>query len=315
MGESSSIMSEKIYIAGHTGMVGSAIVRKLQLDGFTNLVLRSRHELDLLDGGAVRAFFAEQEPDYVIDSAARVGGIKANMGHPAEFLYENLQIQNNLIWAAKDSGVKKFVFLASSCMYPRACPQPMSEEFLFGGEPEPTNEAYAYAKISGLKLCEYVREQFGLNFTTCVPTNIFGENDNFDLDSSHVIPALMRRVHQAKVESRSHVVVWGDGTARREFLHVDDLASAIVWFLKDYDGSRFLNIGTGEDISIRELALTMKAVVGYRGEVVFDASKPSGMPRKLLDVSRLHAAGWHHAINFEEGLRQTYQWYQGTQAP
>lgn len=217
MRDSRLFKSAKIYIAGHNGMVGSAIVRRLRRGGFANLVLRDRHELDLLDGIAVRAFFEEQRPDYVVDSAARVGGIEANIGHPAEFLYENVQIQNNLIWAAKDTAVKKFVFLGSSCMYPKACPQPMAEEFLLGGEPEPTNEAYAYAKIVGLKLCEYVREQFGLNFATCVPTNIYGENDNFDIDSSHVIPALMRRLHQAKVEARNHVVIWGDGTARREF--------------------------------------------------------------------------------------------------
>lgn len=313
MRDSRLFKSAKIYVAGHNGMVGSAIVRRLRRGGFANLVLRDRHELDLLDGIAVRAFFEEQRPDYVVDSAARVGGIEANIGHPAEFLYENVQIQNNLIWAAKDTAVKKFVFLGSSCMYPKACPQPMAEEFLLGGEPEPTNEAYAYAKIVGLKLCEYVREQFGLNFATCVPTNIYGENDNFDIDSSHVIPALMRRLHQAKVEARNHVVIWGDGTARREFLHVDDLASAVVWFLQEYDGSRLLNIGTGEDISIRELAFTIKAVVGYGGELVFDASKPSGMPRKLLDVSRLHTSGWRHTISFEEGLRQTYQWFLETQ--
>ncbi len=290
-------------------MVGSAIVRKLRAEGFSNLILRSRSELDLTDGRAVRAFFDDHRPEYVVDSAARVGGIHANMTHQAEFLYENLQIQNNLIWAAKEFDVKRFLFLASSCMYPRGCPQPMREEFLLDGKPEPTNEAYALAKIAGVKLCEFVREQFGLDFNSCVPTNIFGENDNFDVGSSHVIPALMTRLHRAKLESQSEVVIWGDGLARREFLHVDDLASAVVWFLEHYNEAQFLNIGTGEDISIRELAEAMKTVVGYEGELVFDASKPSGMPRKLLDVTRLHEAGWRHEIGFEDGLRRTYQWY------
>lgn len=299
----------KIYIAGHNGLVGSAIVRALQRKGYANLVLKTRAELDLQDQIAVREFFNTERPEYVIDSAAKVGGIKANMTYPAEFLYENLQIQNNLIWSAKEVGVKKFLFLGSSCIYPREAPQPMKEESFGKGRPEPTNEAYAYAKIAGMKLCEYIYEEFGMNFASCMPTNIYGEGDNFNPETSHVIPSLIHRMHEAKISSAQEVVIWGTGVSRREFLHVDDLADAIVWLLNNYTEKQFLNIGTGEDISIKELATQIKELVGYEGTLVFDSTKPDGMPKKLLDVSKLHAAGWHHKINFEEGLRRTYDWY------
>lgn len=299
----------RIFVAGHRGLVGAAIVRRLQADGYTNLVLRTRSELDLMDQAAVRSFFATEKPEYVIDSAAKVGGIKANMTYPAEFLYENLQIQNNLIWSAKEHGVKKFLFLGSSCIYPRECPQPMKEEYFMQGKPEPTNEAYAYAKIAGMKLCEYIYDEFNLNFTSCMPTNIYGENDNFNPETSHVIPSLLRRMHDAKVTNAPEIVIWGTGVSRREFLHVDDLADAVVWLLQSYDQKQFLNIGTGEDISIKELAEQVKDLVGYEGKLVFDVTKPDGMPKKLLDVSKLHEAGWRHKISFEEGLKRTYKWY------
>jgi GDP-L-fucose synthase len=304
----------KIFVAGHRGLVGSAIVRKLEGDGYTNLVLRTRDELDLMDQAAVLNFFQTEKPDYVIDSAAKVGGIKANMTYPTEFLYQNLQIQNNLIWSAKEAGVKKFLFLGSSCIYPRECPQPMNEDSFMQGKPEPTNEAYAYAKICGIKLCEYIYEEHDMDFISCMPTNIYGENDNFDLETSHVIPSLMRRMHEAKVSNTPEVVIWGTGQSRREFLHVDDLADAIVWLLGNYDKKQFLNIGTGEDVSIKELAQIMKELVGYNGTLIFDAEKPDGMPRKLLDVARLHEAGWHHKIAFNEGLKRTYDWYLASQA-
>lgn len=299
----------KIFVAGHRGLVGSAITRKLQDAGYTNLILKTHDELDLLDQRAVKEFFETEKPEYVVDSAAKVGGIKANMTYPSEFLYENLQIQNNVIWSAKEVGVKKLLFLGSSCIYPRECPQPMKEEYFMTGRPEPTNEAYAYAKISGMKMCEYIYDQFNMNFTSCMPTNIYGENDNFDPETSHVIPSLIHRMHTAQVEKTPEVVIWGTGVSRREFLHVDDLADSVVWLLENYDDKQFLNIGTGEDISIKELAIMVKDLVGYEGELVFDSTKPDGMPKKLLDVSKLHDAGWHHKINFEEGLKRTYDWY------
>lgn len=299
----------KIYVAGHRGLVGSAIVQRLQYEGYNNLVLRTREELDLQDQIAVREFFNIEKPEYVIDSAAKVGGIKANMTYPAEFLYENLQIQNNLIWSAKETGVKKFLFLGSSCIYPRNSPQPMKEEYFSEGKPEPTNEAYAYAKIAGMKLCEYIYDEYNLDFTSCMPTNIYGENDNFDPETSHVVPSLIHRMHEAKVNRVSEVVIWGTGVSRREFLHVDDLADAVVWLLTNYTEKQFLNIGTGEDISIKELAEKIQLLVGYTGKLVFDATKPDGMPKKLLDVDKLHSAGWHHKIDFEEGLKRTYNWY------
>lgn len=299
----------KIFVAGHKGLVGSAVVRRLEKEGFTNLVLRTRDELDLTNQQAVRDFFEAEKPEYVVDSAAKVGGIKANMTYPTEFLYVNLQIQNNLIWSAKETGVKKFLFLGSSCIYPRDCPQPMNEDSFMTGRPEPTNEAYAYAKISGMKFCEYIYDQYKMDFISCMPTNIYGEHDNFDPETSHVIPSLLRRIHEAKVEGTPEVVIWGTGVSRREFLHVDDLADAVVWLLENYDDKQFLNVGTGEDISIKELAEMIQKLVGYEGKLVFDATKPDGMPKKLLDVKRLHDAGWHHKIDFETGLKATYEWY------
>ena len=304
--------TSKIYIAGHNGLVGSAVVRLLKKRGYTNIITRSRKDLDLMDKVSVNAFFMQEKPEYVVDAAARVGGIKANMEHPTEFLYENLEIQNNLIMAAKDTGVEKFLFLGSSCIYPRACPQPMSESSFMQGSPEPTNEAYAYAKISGIKLCEYIYNQTGAKFISCMPTNIYGPGDNFDLETSHVIPSLIRRFHEAKENGSKEVVVWGSGISRREFLHVDDLADAIIWLLDSYEKKDFLNVGTGQDISIKELAQKIKKLVGFNGDLVFDTTKPDGMPRKLLDVSRLHKAGWKHSIDFETGLKDTYEWYVGT---
>lgn len=299
----------KIYVAGHKGMVGSATVRLLTKKGYSNLVLRTSQELDLMDKQAVQTFFEAEQPEYVVDSAARVGGIKANITYPAEFLYENLQIQNNLIWSAMKIKVRKFLFLGSSCIYPRDSPQPMKEEYFMQGKPEPTNEAYAYAKISGMKLCEYIYDQYGMDFISCMPTNIYGPNDDFNPETSHVIPSLLRRMHEAEANNTPEVVIWGTGVSRREFLHVDDLADAIVWLLENYEDKQFLNIGTGKDISIKELAQTIKKLVGYKGKLVFDATKPDGMPKKLLDVSKLHEAGWQHKTSFEDGLRRTYEWY------
>jgi GDP-L-fucose synthase len=290
-------------------MVGAAVVRNLESKGYTNLVLRTRQELDLFDLEAVREFFKTEKPEYVIDSAAKTGGIKASMTHHAEFLYENLQIQNNVIWTAKEAGVKKFLFLGSSCIYPLECPQPMKEEYLLTSKPEPTNEGYSLAKIAGMKLCEFIYDQFGMDFVSCMPTNIYGSEDDFNPETSHVIPSLIRRMHEAKLSNAPEVVIWGTGNTRREFMFMDDLADAIVWLLENYDKKQFLNVGTGEEISIRELAETVKKMVGYEGKLVYDTTKPDGMPRKLLDVSKLHDAGWHHKTEFADGLKRTYDWY------
>ncbi|HEY1085849.1 MAG TPA: GDP-L-fucose synthase [Candidatus Saccharimonadales bacterium] len=299
----------KIYVAGHRGLVGSAIVRKLESLGFVNIIVRSRKELDLTDQVAVRAFFEQEQPEYVIDSAAKVGGIKANMTYPAEFMYENLQIQNNLIWTAKESGVKKFLFIGSAVIYPRDVEQPMKEEVFDQGAPDQANEAYAYAKIAGMKLCSYINSEYGVDFISCMPTNIYGENDNFDPETAHVIPSLIRRMHEAKISNTPEVAIWGSGNACREFLHVDDLANAAVWILGHYREKQFVNVGTGEDISIRDLALKIKKLVGYTGNLLFDPTKPDGVPRRLLDVSRLNKAGWQHEIDLDTGLSRTYDWY------
>jgi GDP-L-fucose synthase len=299
----------KIFVAGHRGLVGSAIVENLKAKGYNNLILRTRTELDLADPQAVKKFFQTEKPEYVIDSAAKTGGIKESMLHHAEFLYENLVLQNNLIWSAKEAGVKKFLFLGSSCIYPGKCPQPMKEEYFMTGKQEPTNEGYSLAKISGMKLCEYIYDQYGMNFISCMPTNIYGANDDFNPETSHVIPSLLRRMHEAKLNGTPEVVIWGTGASRREFLHVNDLADAIVWLLENYNDKQFLNVGTGEEISIKDLAQKIKKLVGYTGKLVFDATKPDGMPRKLLDVSKLHKAGWHHKIDFDDGLKETYNWY------
>ena len=299
----------KIYIAGHRGLVGSAIVRKLQADRYINLVLKSRKELELTDANEVKRFFNSEKPECVILAAARVGGIAANISYPTEFLIENLQIQNNVIGISLEYKVKKFLFLGSSCVYPRDCPQPMKEEYFMTGKPEPTNEPYAVAKITGMKLCEYIYEEHGKKYISCIPTNIYGENDNFDPEFSHVIPALMRRMHEAKINNQPEVIIWGSGNSRREFLHSNDLADAIVFLMKNYNEKQFINVGTGEDISIKELARLIQKVVGYRGKLVFDTTKPDGMPKKLLDVSRLHSLGWHHKIILQDGLTETYKWY------
>ncbi len=303
----------RIYVAGHRGMVGSAVVRLLRARGYANLVLRTHDELDLLDQGAVREFFRTEKPEFVILGAARVGGIKANMTYPADFLYENLQIQNNVIWTAHEVGVAKLLFLGSSCIYPRGCDQPMREEYLLAGKPEPTNEGYAIAKIAGMKLCEKIYEQYGQKFISCMPTNLYGEGDNVNPDSSHVIPALLRRFHEAKRDGAAEVVIWGSGESRREFLDVDDLAEAVLFLMERYDERQFLNVGTGEDVSIKELAFMIRDLVNYEGRLVFDATKPDGMPKKLLDVSRLHALGWRHRTALPEGLAKTYEWFKGQQ--
>jgi len=299
----------KIYVAGHTGLVGSAVVRRLKADGYSNVIVRTKKELDLLDTKQVDYFFSKERPEYVIDAAARVGGIKANMTYPAEFLYENLQIQNNIIWSAFKRDAQKLLFLGSSCIYPRECPQPMKEEYLLDGKVEPTNEGYALAKIAGLKLCEKIFTEHVRDFISCMPTNIYGPGDNFGDDSSHVIPALIRRFHNAKIAGDKEVVIWGSGASRREFLYVDDLAEAIVWLMNNYDGRDFLNVGTGSDVSIKELAGMIKEIVGFGGKLVFDTTKPDGMPKKLLDVSKLTALGWRSKIGLADGLKKSYGWF------
>ncbi|NET51810.1 MAG: GDP-L-fucose synthase, partial [Merismopedia sp. SIO2A8] len=275
----------KIYVAGHNGLVGSAIVRTLTAQGYTNLVVRSSRELDLRSQAEVKAFFEQERPDYVFLAAAKVGGIHANNTYRAEFIYDNLVIETNVIHSAYETGVKKLLFLGSSCIYPKLCPQPMKEEHLLTGFLEPTNEPYVIAKIAGLKLCENYCYQYGVNYISAMPTNLYGLNDNFDLANSHVLPALMRKFHEAKVNNKPTVEVWGTGTALREFLYVDDLADALLFLIENYDDTTFVNVGTGDEVSIKELALTIKAVVGYEGELVFDTSKPDGTPRKLLDIS------------------------------
>ncbi len=300
---------EKIFVAGHRGMVGSALVRRLQADGYTSLLTRTRQELDLTDRAALREFFAQERPEVVIDAAAKVGGIQANFQYPVEFLRDNLDIQNNLITAAADFGVRKLLFLGSSCIYPKFAEQPIREEALLTGALEPTNEPYALAKICGIRLCQAYARQYGKCFISAMPTNLYGPQDNFDLQSSHVLPALLRKVHEAKNSGADHVVVWGSGNPRREFLHVDDLAEACVFLLKNYDAPEIVNIGCGEDVTIRELAELICRVVGFTGELRFDSSKPDGTPRKLLEMSKLFSMGWRPKISLEEGVASTYQWY------
>lgn len=297
----------KIYIAGHNGMVGSAIVRKLQKEGFTNLVLRSSKELDLCNQQATAAFFEQEKPDYVFLAAAKVGGIVANNTYRGQFLYENLMIQNNVIHAAHIQGVKKLLFLGSSCIYPKFAEQPIKEEYLLTGSLEHTNEPYAIAKIAGLKMCETYRSQYGDHFISVMPTNLYGPNDNYDLQNSHVLPALLRKMITAKQNNEAVVEIWGTGKPLREFLHVDDLAAACYFLMQNYDGTDWLNIGVGEDISIKDLALLIKDVVGYNGELKFNTDKPDGTPRKLLDVSKLHALGWKAEIGLREGIEQVYE--------
>jgi len=297
----------KIYVAGHNGLVGQAIVRRLKSEGYSQIIVRDRAQLDLLDQAKVKDFFLEEKPEYVIDAAARVGGIKANITWPTEFLYENLQIQNNIIWSAFQTDVKKLIFLGSSCIYPQNSPQPMKEEYFLDGKPEPTNEGYTIAKIAGMKLCEKIKLEYRRDFISCVPTNVYGPGASFDSESSHVIPSLIKKFHEAKLANLPEVIIWGSGKNRREFLYVDDLAEAVIWLMNNYDGQDFINVGVGQDISIEELAILIKDIVGYEGKLVFDDSKPGGMAVKLLDVSKLTKLGWQAKTDLRNGLKKTYK--------
>jgi len=300
---------DSIFIAGHRGLVGSAILRKLRAEGFTRLLTRARAELDLQNRAAVEEFFGREKPAIVVVAAAKVGGIKANNDHPVAFLTENLLIQNNLISAAHAHGVRKLLFLGSSCIYPKHAPQPIPESALLGGQLEPTNEAYAIAKIAGIKLCQAYHREFGSNFISGMPTNLYGPNDNFDLETSHVLAALLRKAHEGKTARAREIVVWGSGTPRREFLHVDDLASACLFLLQNYDGPEIINIGTGADLTVRALAEMICDVVGFEGDLTWDASKPDGTPRKLLDIAKIKSLGWEPTIPLREGLVRTYEWF------
>jgi GDP-L-fucose synthase len=303
------LQDSTIFVAGYRGLVGSAIVRRLQRGGCNKLLLAGRDQLDLRSRDSVEAFFAANKPEIVFLAAAKVGGIHANNSYPAQFLFDNLQIQDNVIDAAYRHGAKKLTFLGSSCIYPKLAPQPIREDYLLTGPLEPTNEWYAIAKIAGIKLCQAYRREYGFNAISLMPTNLYGPGDNFDLSNSHVLPALMRKFHEAKANGDPQVVMWGSGTPRREFLHVDDLADAVVQLTGTYEGEDIVNIGVGEDISIRELAELMREVTGYQGEIVNDTSKPDGTPRKLLDVSRLHALGWEARIPLRQGIEDTYRWF------
>jgi GDP-L-fucose synthase len=298
-----------IYVAGHTGLVGSALLRHLQKNGYRNILVRTRQELDLRKSDDVRNFFSQAKPEAVVVAAAKVGGIKANSDYPVEFLLENLQIQNNVIAASFEFGVKKLLFLGSSCVYPKLAAQPICEESLLAGPLEPTNEAYAIAKIAGIKLCQAYTRQCGMNFICAMPTNIYGPGDNFDLEKSHVLAALIRKVHEAKLRNEHEVTIWGTGTPRREFLHADDLADALRFLLENYDSSEIINVGCGEDLTIRELVEIVATVIGFKIDVVFDTTKPDGTPRKLLDTTRLQALGWKPRISLLDGIQQTYQWF------
>ncbi|NQV53437.1 MAG: GDP-L-fucose synthase [Flavobacteriales bacterium] len=297
----------KIYVAGHRGMVGSAIVRRLQSDGYNNIVTRTSAELDLRNQAAVQSFFAAEQPEYVFMSAAKVGGIVANNTYRADFIYDNLMIEANVIRASHDFDVKKMLFLGSSCIYPKLAPQPLKEEYLLEGYLEPTNEPYAIAKIAGIKLSEAFRDQYGCNFISAMPTNLYGPNDNYDLQNSHVLPALLRKFHAAVQEGKQEVEIWGTGSPKREFLHVDDLADACFYLMLNYDDRGFVNVGTGTDVSIKELAEIVARVTGFKGRLVFDTSKPDGTPRKLMDVGRLHRLGWKHRIDLEDGVKAVYE--------
>ncbi|MBP8819301.1 MAG: GDP-L-fucose synthase [Syntrophomonadaceae bacterium] len=301
----------RIYVAGHQGLVGSAILRQLQAQGYQNIIIIPREELDLLEQEEVYRFFAREEPQYVFLAAARVGGIEANRSFPAQFIRENLLIQSHVIDAAFNYGVKKLLFLGSSCIYPALAPQPIKEEYLLSGRLEETNEAYAIAKIAGIKMCQAYNRQYGANYISVMPTNLYGPGDNFDLNTSHVLPALIRKFHEAKIRQDKKVVVWGTGKPRREFLHVDDLARACIFLMQSYDQPEIINIGTGKDISIADLASLVKNIVGYEGKIVYDHSKPDGTPRKLLDISKLTALGWQPQITLSQGIESTYRWFTG----
>lgn len=299
----------KIYVAGHRGLVGSAIIRNLTGKGYHNIITRTHRELDLTSQPEVREFFEKEEPEYVILAAAKVGGIHANHSTPAEFIYENLMIQNNVIHSAHLNKVKKLLFLGSTCIYPKMAPQPIPETALLSGPLEGTNEAYAVAKIAGLEMCKFYKLQYEDNYISCMPTNLYGPNDNFDLNNSHVLPALIRKFHEAKERNTDYCEIWGTGAPLREFLHVDDMADASVFLLENYDGIQHVNIGTGEEISIKDLAYLIKGIVGYEGSLKWNTSMPDGTPRKLTDVTKLHGLGWKHKISLEEGIRSTYQWF------
>ena len=301
--------TDRIYVAGHRGLVGSAIVRNLREKGYENLLGRSHKELDLTDQAAVRDFFQKERPDIVVLAAAKVGGINANNTAPAEFAYENMQIQCNVIKCAHDYGVKKLLFLGSTCIYPRMAPQPIPEEALLTGPLEETNEAYAIAKIAGLEMCKFFKRQYGDDFISCMPTNLYGPEDNYDLEGSHVMPAMIRRFHEAKAAGVPFVELWGTGAPLREFLYVDDMADACVFLLEHYNGEKHVNIGTGEEISIKELAETVRRIIGYEGEIRWNKNMPDGTPRKLTDVSRLHELGWTHKVGLEEGIKRAYNWF------
>ena len=301
--------NSKIYVAGHKGLVGSALVRNLEAKGYTNVIGRTFEELNLTIQADVNKFFEEEKPEYVILAAARVGGIHANNTYPAEFIYDNLMIQNNVIKAAHDFKVKKLLFLGSTCIYPKLAPQPIKEEYLLTGALEETNEAYAVAKIAGLEMCKFFKRQYGDNFISCMPTNLYGPNDNFDLQSSHVLPALIRKFHEAKVNHQPTVEVWGTGTPLREFIYVDDMADACIFLMENYDGEQHVNIGTGEEVSIRQLAETVKEVVGFEGDLIFNTNMPDGTPRKLTTVDKLHALGWKHKVSLKDGIQLAYDWY------
>lgn len=296
----------KIYIAGHRGLVGSAILRRLNSEGYGNLLTRTSIELDLRRQDQVERFFEEEKPEYVFLAAAKVGGILANSTYPGQFLYDNVMIQTNILECARIHKVKKLLFLGSSCIYPRDCPQPIKEEYLLTGPLEPTNEAYAIAKIAGIKMCQAYRKQYGCNFIAVMPTNLYGPNDNYDLETSHVLPALIRKFHEAKEKGQPYVTLWGSGKPRREFLHVDDLADACLFLMKHYNEGEIVNIGTGEDLAIRDLAEIVRGVVGYEGEIRWDTNNPDGTPRKVLSLKRFHYLGWHHQIDLQSGIKDTY---------
>ena len=302
-------LNARIFVAGHRGMVGSAIVRKLTELGYTKIITKSRKELDLINQFQVNQFFHFERPEYVFLSAAKVGGIKANNDFRADFIYENITIQSNIIKASHDNGVKKLLFLGSSCIYPKMSPQPIKEEYLLTGLLEPTNDAYAIAKISGIKMCQSFNQQYGTNFISVMPTNLYGQNDNYDLNNSHVLPAMIRKFHEAKLEGKDKVEIWGTGTPMREFLYVDDLADACCHLMLNYNSSEVVNIGTGIDITIKDLALTIKEVVGFQGNIYFNTDMPDGTPRKLLDVSKLKGLGWEYKISLREGIEKTYKDY------
>jgi GDP-L-fucose synthase len=302
-------LNSRIFVAGHNGMVGSAIVRRLTELGYTNIITASKKELDLTNQMAVQTFFASENPDYVFLSAAKVGGIKANKEMKGDFIYENLMIQSNVIKYSHQFGVKKLLFLGSSCIYPKMAPQPLKEEYLLTGELEPTNDAYAIAKIAGIKMCQSFNEQFGTNFISVMPTNLYGPNDNYNLNNSHVLPAMIRKFHEAKIEGKEFVEIWGTGTPKREFLYVDDLADACVFLMNNYSRSEIVNIGTGQDVTIAELAVGISKIVGYEGKITYNTKMPDGTPRKLLDVSKLEEIGWKYSTSLKEGIEKTYKDY------